>query len=315
VPIYRYKTGGRTVYQMVIPGAKAPDNTRYTTTNKKNALAMAITLANAPAKLGTTLAGVSPALLEKAAESIVKLEPVLAPLGMSVVAGLEEYANLKARTGKLVLPDLVDGILKCSCPGADQAALGTFLYEVAIAKLVPVLEPLGISIPGGIEEYAAVKAKAGAQDLREIFAQLLSKPWVQESKTPIVEVLREFLKFKKDDQAVTDEYYKGLYYMLNFVVERLESGIAIGAVTTEMLRDIIFRPEVGPWSKRTYRTNVRTFFKWCQHHLYLDYAEPTAADRLREFGCRSRPPGSSPSRKRNLCSLRWKTPGDSCFSC
>ncbi len=279
VPVYTWKSCGRRFYRLPTPGAVKPYKT---TSNKKAALDLAKTLAGVPAKLAPTISGVTPELLVKTAEAIQKLEPVLSPLDLSVLAGLEEYARLKARTGKLALGELFDGLLISGSSPVNGAPFADRLREIslAIAKLTPVLEPLKLSIASGIEEYAAVKAKAGAQDLRELFGQLLTKTWIEKSKTPIAKVLEEFLNARKTQAGVSFEYHKGLYFMLNYVVEHLKSGIAIGAVTTEMLKQIVFRPNVSLWSRRTYRTNVRTFFRWCQLHEYLDYSQPTAADRL-----------------------------------
>ncbi len=279
VPVYRYKTGGRTIYQVPIPGAKAPEKTRHTTTNKKTAVDMATTLAGVPARMAPTLAGITPELLVKTGEAIQKLEPVLLPLGIPLHAGLEEYAALKARAGKLALDEVLDGLLTLG--GASGELLPVRLREVAdaIAKLVPIVEPLKISVASAIEEYAAVKVKVGAQDLRELFSQQLSKTWIEGSKTPIARVVEEFLKSRKDESSVSGEYYKTLYYTLGKVVELL-GNVPIGRVTTEQLKPIVFRQDIVPRSRKTYRTNLNTFFNWARLNQYLDYSQPTAAERL-----------------------------------
>ena len=288
VPIYRYKSGGRTFYQVPIPGAKAPDKTRHTTTNKKTAVDLATTMANVPAKVAPTLAGVSPDLLVKSAEAINSLEPILAPLEMPVYSGIEEYARLKARTGKLALPEVIEGLLACG-PAMDAVALAQRLKEIAaaIAKLVPVLEPLKISIDSGIEEYAAVKAEAGTQDLRDLLSQLTSRPWVEKSKTPLAKVVKEFLGAKNHEAKARFEYNKTLYYGLGALVSQVEaeSGInaPIGSVTTEQLKRFVFNPNRAPRGNATYRGTVRTFFHWAQLNEYLDYGQPTAADRLEKI--------------------------------
>ncbi|HZR17845.1 MAG TPA: hypothetical protein VFE51_11005 [Verrucomicrobiae bacterium] len=288
VPIYQYRTCGLRRFQVPIPGAKPPEKTRHTTTNLKIAVDLATTLANAPAKVAPTLAGVNPGLLVKAAEAVKKLEPILTPLEMSIHSGLEEYASIKARTGKLALPELIDSLLACG-PATDAVSLVPRLKEIAaaIAKLVPVLEPLNISVASGIEEYAAVKTTVGAQDLRELLKQLASKPWVQKSKTSLAKVAKEFLAAKKHDAKSSGEYNKSLYYPMAGLVRLIEAesgiGASIGSVTTEQLKRFVFNPNRAPRGNSTYRTNVRTFFHWCQLHEYLDYGQPTAADRLEKI--------------------------------
>ena len=281
IAIYRWSSGGRTFYRVLIPGATPPHKT---TSNKKTILDLAETLAGVPAHMGPTISGINPELLVKTAEAIKKLEPVLTPLETSVHAGLEEYAQLKARTGKLPLTGLFEGFLAAGGAVMDGIALEHRLGEIsaAVGKLAPVLGPLNISIASGIEEYAAVKALAGSQDLRELFSQLLSKAWVEKSRTPIATVLQEFLNARKNESRVSFEYYKTLYYTLGKVAKQL-GNIPIGDVTTDDLKPSVFKPTRTPRSNKTYRTNVRTFFKWCQLHQYLDYAQPTAADRLEKI--------------------------------
>ena len=75
-------------------------------------------------------------------------------------------------------------------------------FGIAIAKLTPILEPLKISVGSAIEEYAAVKAKVGAQDLRDLLKQLASKPWVEKSKTALSKVVEEFLDAQKNQAKV-----------------------------------------------------------------------------------------------------------------
>jgi len=277
VKVYHWQSHNRDIYQVAGSG-----QVFKTTSNRASALRLAKTLSDVPAKLAPTLAAVDPELLNKALEAYQKLEPVLTPLEMSIHAGLEEYAALKTRTGKLALAELFDSLLTGGSSPVNTAMFAERLRDIsiAIAKLAPLLEPLKISIPSAIEEYAAVKAQAGAQDLRELFGQLLSKVWVQRSKTPIADVLESFLAAKRNEAGVSYEYFRRLYYMLGYLVERLPKKIAIGAVTTDMLKEIVFRPGIGPWSKRTDRGNVLTFFHWCQLNQYLDYSTPTAADAL-----------------------------------
>jgi integrase len=283
VPIYRWESGGRTFYRVLIPGATPPHKT---TSNKQTILDLAEALAGVPAHMGPTLSGVNPELVVKTAEAIKKLEPVLTPLGLSVHAGLDEYLQLKARTGKLALAGLFDGILTPDGTAGDGNGLVQRLAEVsaAIAKLAPVLTPLNISIGSGIEEYAAVKALAGSQDLRELFKQLLSRPWIEKSKTPLAQVVMEFLDAKEKETKVRPEYLKGLYYGLGGLVTFIEAeagiGASVGSVTTEQLKGFVFSPKREARGNATYRTNVRTFFKWCQLNQYIDYGQPTPAERL-----------------------------------
>jgi integrase len=282
VAIYRWESGGRTFYRVLIPGG-TPDS--KTTSNKQTAIDLATAMSGVPLKLAATLAEVTPALLVKTAEAIQKLDPILKPLDMSIHAGLEEYAQLKARTGKLVLPGLFEGLLTTSGALMDSIALDVRLREIsaAITNLVPVLGPLNISIASGIEEYAAVKTKAGSQDLRDLFKQLLSKVWVEKSKTPIATVAQAFLDAKKDEGNVSYEYYKTFYYTLGWVVKHVGASTPIGAVTTDQLKQVVFSKDRQPRSNQTYRTNIRTFFHWCQLHNYLDYVQPTAADLLEKI--------------------------------
>ena len=61
-----------------------------------------------------------------------------------------------------------------------------------------------------------------------------------------------------------------------------ESGIgaSIGSVTTDQLKRFVFNPNRAARGNADSRTNVRTFFHWAQLNQYLDYGQPTAADRL-----------------------------------
>lgn len=277
VPIYRWFSGGRKFFR--VPN---PDGTNYTTSNQQSAISQAMTMSGVPLKLVPTLAGVTPELLIQTAEAVQQLEPVLKPLDMSIHAGLEEYAQLKARTGKLVLTGLFDSLLSIAGSAVNAVVLEQRLGEIsaAIAKLAPILGPLNISIASGIEEYAAVKAKAGTQDLRELFLQLLSKTWVEKSKTPFGTVVNAFLLARKEESKVSKEYHKTLYYTLGAAVEKLGAGVPIGEVTTDQLKPIVFVATRTPRSNKTVRTNFCTLFKWCQLNQYLDFTQPTAADRL-----------------------------------
>lgn len=280
IPIYSWKRGDRPVYQ-VYEGS----DPLKTTTNKQNILEFAKVLADTPARLAPTLKDVKPALLASAAEAILKLEAVLKPLDQSIATGIEEYAYIKARTGKVGLRDLFDG-LSTGDPasnGVMPAAERLIEISAAIKTLRPILAPLEVTIASGIEEYAAVKAKAGKEDLRKLFQVLLSTDWVKKSRTPINAVVEQFVAAKKDEAGVRDEYHRGLYYTLSRAVEAVGKNTPIGDVTTEQLKPIVFDPKREARSNKTYRTNLRTFFKWCQLHQYLDYSQPTAADRIEKI--------------------------------
>ena len=279
VPVYRWESNGRTFFRVPISGGTPPEKT---TSNEKKALDLAKVQADIPAHVAPTLGNLPTALLVSTAQAIQKLEPILKPLEISVTAGLEEYAHLKARTGKLGLSELFDGLLAADSTGVAEVPLAVRVREIAaaIAKLNPILGPLNISVASGIEEYAAVKKQAGTDDLRELFKQLLSKEWVEKSKTPIAKAVEEFLYSRKHESGVSDEYYRGLHYTVGHIVEKVGPGTPIGDVTTEQLKPLVFSPKRELRSNKAYRTNVRNFFTWCKLNQYLDYGQPTAADRL-----------------------------------
>ncbi|MGA3178957.1 MAG: site-specific integrase [Verrucomicrobiota bacterium] len=278
VPVYSWVSGGRTFFRVPISGGTPPCRT---TTNQKTALDLAKVQADSPAQVAPTLGNLPTALLVSTAQAIQKLEPILTPLQISITAGLEEYAHLKARTGKLGLGELFDGVLAVSS-AAENTPLPDRLREIAgaIAKLTPVLAPLNVSITSGIEEYAAVKERAGQADLRQLFEKLLDTPWLKNSQTGILEVAKAFLKERKDVSHISFEYYKGLYYNLSKLVEQVGPGTPIGAVTKDQLQQVIDRPDHKARSNKALRGHILTFFGWCQTNQYLDYTKPTAADAL-----------------------------------
>lgn len=280
--IYRSKSrcGNRVrwIYQVPRPGQN-PD--RFTTTNKTNALNMAAIQANLPADKAPALLELKSSILRDVADAIIILDPILRPFNTPVGAGILEYARLKAKIGKLDLDALFDGLL-AACPDAkDVVNLSKLLAEIggAIDKLVPVLSPLNISVASGIEEYTAVKAQAGVQDLRQLLKDVQEKPWVERSKTAIAVVVNQYLESLKKARR-SYEYYKGQYYSLSALVDKVGATAPIGVVGTPDLESLVFLDNREPRSNDSVRCHFLAFFHWCQLQQYLAYSKPTAADRL-----------------------------------
>jgi integrase len=270
IAIYRWGSEKRYVYQ-IREGSEA----LKTTTNQQNIVDFATILADTPPQIAPSLADLPTDLLVETVNAITKLQPALHGIQMSVPSGIEEYAYIRAKAGKLALRDLMDSLLSSGLAD-DQLrdAVG------ALAKLAPILAPFEISVASGIEEYAAVKQRAGQSDLRQLFEKLLNTPWLEKSKTGILEVAKAFLKERKEESRVSFEYHKGLYYTLSKLMEHVGQGTAIGAVNQEQLTKIISDPHRAARSNKAYRGHLVTFFNWCKANKYLDYTQPTVAEAL-----------------------------------
>jgi integrase len=162
------------------------------------------------------------------------------------------------------------------------------LVVEALDILESVLRPLGISPEAGIEEYAGAKAQVGQKDLREIVRAYCAEPWVKKGRTPLGEVIEQFIAAKKG------AHHRPSYvYTLRRNLRRLsvESGApAIGEVTKQQLVGVI-RGAGGPRSQKTFQTSFRTFFKWSKLQDYLHPAKPTEAEKLDKIIVANPPPG------------------------
>jgi len=289
ITISRWQSGDRTYYCIWLKGRKPP---RFTTSNEQTILDLAKVLSDVPANKAPSLMELPTEMLCHIAEAIEKLKPILEPLKISINAGIEEYGRLKARTGKLNLDELFDGLL-AACPRSeDFEYLAARLREIggAIGLLVPVLTPLKISITSGIEEYIAVKAQAGNKDLREIFKEVLSRPWIARSKTRIDEVANKFMYSMEHEAKRSEDYRQGLHYSLAALVSKVGANTAIGDVTYDQLAAIVFRANRKKRSNKSIRGHILTFFRWCRLNQYLDYLQPTVADRLPRIKAPRTPP-------------------------
>lgn len=289
ISISTWESDGRRFYGIWIPGRKPP---RYVTTNRKNVLDLANILADVPPTKAPALSELSTESLCEIAAAVENLRPILGPLNIPINTGIDEYARIKARTGKQNLDELFDGLL-AACPSAeDLGNLRERLREIggAVGLLARVLTPLKISITSGIEEYVAVKTQAGNKDLRELFKEILSRPWIARSRTRIDDVVNQFLDSCKNESEVSDDYYQGLYYSLAALVDAVGASTPIGDVTTAQLKPIVFRSNRKKRSNKSKRGHILTFFHWCRLNQYLDYLQPTAADALAKIRAPRTPP-------------------------
>ena len=154
--------------------------------------------------------------------------------------------------------------------------LNVFLKAVDI--LDPIIKPLGISLDAGIEEYAGAKRMAGHQDLRKIVHDYCNEPWVVGRRTPVGVLAERFVAERKSTNH-RPEYTDGLYYTLRRLTDAV-GNIAIGDITKDQLEAVIKSGGKVARSHKTYQTNIRTFFRWCQVQEYLDPRRPSEAQKL-----------------------------------
>lgn len=144
------------------------------------------------------------------------------------------------------------------------------------------------SIPDKLRVEAVecvVKLKAHGATLRDATAHYLKYLEAQQGAVELTKAVETFLAETKAD-GVSDRYLASLRHRLNKFTGAME-GRTTAAVTEDMLAEFL-RGHTAVETKRSFRANLSTFFKWC---VRKRYCASNPAKELKRIKSKDRKPG------------------------
>lgn len=166
-------------------------------------------------------------------------------------------------------PDVQSVLARISTEDLKNAA---FIGEM----LAPFCANLNITVEQAIHEYIAAKTVAKTRNLLSVLNEYLQLPWITKSRTPWLDVVKEFLT-EKASLGCRPETIRTLGYAL----EPFGLSIGnppIGDVTKKQLHERVHRQGLSPRGNKTTYAGFHNLYAWAKRNGYVRTDIPSPMD-------------------------------------
>jgi hypothetical protein len=196
-------------------------------------------------------------------------------IGLDPVTGKRRFSTFSTETEAI---DYAGALAEGKAP--DRAALRkmspSLLRQLCVVAtlLEPFCKKLGIAVTQAVDEYIRAKGLAGNLSLQTIADEALSRPWLENGRTPLSAAAADFIR-DKQAAGYAPETLRRYTWLLGDLVEQT-GDLAVSAIGKEQLDPAVNRPTWGQTGRKNAYSDLNSFYTWLWAHLYIDPNAPRA---------------------------------------